>query len=354
VEPGGSAGAENGAVVDEAGWRNLPPWVRFAVLAVGALVVVALGMIAWRAGSGDDDEPDIEEVLDELAQDERTTATTEPIPIVTVGSTTTAPPTTTPETTPPTTTPPPTTPPEATTTTTTTTPPEATTTTTTSTTTTIATTVPSSTTSTTTTVPEPTTTPAPPETTPPDTTPPETTPPATPPPDTTSPPTTGRPVPPGAVAPSATAFAEDWNANAAGTDVPTLSRDDVTELETGTNARTFVARLSGKVGLVAVVRDDGSMAQILLAWIPGGDEATSTELYRGAFDVLVRTVNPALSDEERVALRDELGLDASRPPFPSAERATAEAFPQRYVRYVRDTAAADETAVISVIDARPR
>jgi hypothetical protein len=161
-------------------------------------------------------------------------------------------------------------------------------------------------------------------------------------------------VPPGAVAASATAFAEAWNENVAGTDVPRVRREDVTELDRGPNGRTFVAPLSDQVGLVAVVRDDGAVAQVLLAWIPGGDEEASNRLYRSAFDVLVVTVNPALSPTERGDLATTLGLDAGHPPFPADERADAEAAPQRYARVVRDTQVSDETAVISVVDARPR
>lgn len=161
-------------------------------------------------------------------------------------------------------------------------------------------------------------------------------------------------MPPGAVAASATAFAEDWNRNVEGTGVPRLDRDDVIELDRGPNARTFVAPLSDEVGLVAVVRDDGAVAQVLLAWIPGGDESDSNRLFRDAFDVLVRTVNPSLTSAERASLASALGVDADQPPFASADPVTAEAFPQRYTRSVRDTEVSDETAVISVIDGRPR
>jgi hypothetical protein len=161
-------------------------------------------------------------------------------------------------------------------------------------------------------------------------------------------------VPPGAVAASATAFAEAWNENVTGTGVPRVRREDVVELDRGPNGRTFVAPLSDEVGLVAVVRDDGAVAQVLLAWIPGGDEEASNRLYRDAFDVLVVTVNPALTAPERGELATALGLDASHPPFPAGERADAEAAPQRYARVIRDTQVSDETVVISVIDARPR
>ena len=71
--------------------------------------------------------------------------------------------------------------------------------------------------------------------------------------------------------------------------------------------------------------------------IPGGDEAASNQLYRNAFDVLLRTVNPDLTADERAQLATDLGLNAQAPPFPSGETITAEAVPNRYSRYVRDT-----------------
>jgi hypothetical protein len=161
-------------------------------------------------------------------------------------------------------------------------------------------------------------------------------------------------LPPGAVAASAREFADAWNANVAGTDVPRITREQVTELDTGANATTFVAALSDRVGLVAVVREDGAVTEVLLAWIPGGDEEDSARLYRNAFDVLLRTVNPALTAQDRSGIAAQLGVTEGRPPFDPGETLTADVFPQRYTRYVRDTSVSPETAVISVIDARPR
>jgi hypothetical protein len=47
-------------------------------------------------------------------------------------------------------------------------------------------------------------------------------------------------------------------------------------------------------------------------------------------------------------------MTAQAPPFPIDETVTADAFPDRYTRFVRDTEAADDTAIVSVVDARPR
>jgi hypothetical protein len=96
------------------------------------------------------------------------------------------------------------------------------------------------------------------------------------------------------------------------------------------------------------------VAEVLLVWIPGGDETASNQLYRDSFDVLLRTVNPDLTPDERAQLGADLGLTAQAPPFPSDETVTAEAVPNRYSRHVRDTSAAANTAIISVVDGRPR
>ena len=163
------------------------------------------------------------------------------------------------------------------------------------------------------------------------------------------------PIPPGAIAANARAFAARWNANASDTNVPAVTEAEVTALENGPTATTFIAPLSDRVGLVGVVRnDDQSVAKVLLVWIPGGDEASSNQLYRDAFDVLVRTVNPDLTADARAQLGDELGLSSQAPPFPAGGTATAEEFPDRFTRYVRATSASDDTSVISVVDARAR
>ena len=133
-----------------------------------------------------------------------------------------------------------------------------------------------------------------------------------------------------------------------------MTEAEVSTLENGPTATTFIAPLSDRVGLVGVVRnDDRSVAKALLVWIPGGDEASSNQLYRDAFDVLVRTVNPGLTADARAQLGNELGLSPQAPPFSAGETATAEEFPNRFTRFVRPTSASDDTAVISVVDARP-
>jgi hypothetical protein len=386
---------------EKQGFAAWPLWTRVLVVSAGVLVLVVIGYGLWQAAAGDDEVATIEDVLDELADEEQTATTSLPPPITSAApatsvaaearteaptttaatATTVAPPTTSKTSTTSTTTTTTTVAPTTTSTTTSTTSTTSTTTTTTlapttttprratRTSTTVAPTTTStttSTTSTTTTTVAPTTiaptTVAPPTTLAPTTVAPPTTapattvaPPTTAPAPTTVPPALTIPLAPGAVAPNARGFAERWNANAAGTNVPVLTEGEVTDLENGPAATTFIAPLSDEVGLVGVVRnDDQSVAEVLLVWIPGGDEAASNQLYRDAFDVLVRTVNPELTVDERVDLGIDLGLTAQAPPFPTDDRVTVDAFPDRYSRFVRDTTAADDTAIISVVDARPR
>jgi hypothetical protein len=70
--------------------------------------------------------------------------------------------------------------------------------------------------------------------------------------------------------------------------------------------------------------------------------------------VLLGTVNPDLTGKERAQVGSDLGLTAQAPPFPTDETVTAEAFPVRYSRFVRDISVSEDAAVISVVDARPR
>jgi hypothetical protein len=58
--------------------------------------------------------------------------------------------------------------------------------------------------------------------------------------------------------------------------------------------------------------------------------------------------------DERAELGGDLGLTAQATPFPTDETVTVDAFPDRYSRFVRDTTAADDTAIIAVFDARPQ
>jgi hypothetical protein len=361
--PGGPAYPE--PLPPPRGFAALPRWAKITIPVAGAVILTLVGIVVWNAVSNNESQVTVEGALKDVAEDEQTAVTTVPPPVSTTtttipATTTTIAATTTEAAT--TTTEPPTTSTRATTTTSTAPTTTAATTTTTAATTTVPrTTVPRTTTTerATTTTPAATTTEPATSTTLATTT----TEPTTPEPTTTQEPTTttpttsapALPVAPGSIAASARAFADAWNANTAGTDVPKLSDDEVTSLDNGPSATTFIAPLSDEVGLVGVVRnDDQSVAEALLVWIPGGDEQQSNQLYNDAFQVLARTVNARLDADARSSLADELGLSPDAPPFPRGETATAVAPPDRYSRSVRTTSVSDDTAVISVVDARPR
>jgi hypothetical protein len=350
-----------------------PRWTRIAIPIAGVLLLVLVGIVVWQLASDDSDVGTIEDALEELAKEEQTatttitpadtvaasaptsalvestTATTAETSISSATASTAASTTPTSIAVAPTTTEAPTTSTTGLTTTTTeepTTTEEAATTTEQPATTEEPTTTeqPSTTEEAATTTEEPTTTEEAATTTEQPTT------------TTSTPPASPQlPIAPGAIAANAGAFADRWNANAAGTDVPALTDGELTAVENGPTATTFIAPLSKQVGLVGVVRnDDRSVAEALLVWIPGGDEPSSNQVYQQAFDVLAQTVSPGLNAEDRAQLAADLGLSPQAPPFPAGERATAEALPDRYARFVHPTSASDATTVISVVDARPR
>ena len=157
-------------------------------------------------------------------------------------------------------------------------------------------------------------------------------------------------MPPGAVYASATQFAQTWNQNTAGTGVPQISSSDVTQVDDGPEADTVIVRLSDSVGLLGVIRNnDQSLAEVVLVSVPGDDDAAANQLYRNAFDVLVRTLAPTLDQAARTALAGQLGLSSTQPPFPEGTSATARAEGQRYTAGFR----ADlEASFITVVDAR--
>jgi hypothetical protein len=163
------------------------------------------------------------------------------------------------------------------------------------------------------------------------------------------------PVPPGAVAVSGAAFAEQWNAAVQGTTVSQITQSDVRTFKDGPTATTFLVELSDDVGLLGVVRkSDGSVAEVIEVWVPGGTEPAGSQLFRDAFDVLLRTLNPDLDQAGRVAVAAQLGVTPSTPPFPAGTTATATAPPNRYGSFTRMTDDYGEVSAINVVDGRPR
>jgi hypothetical protein len=137
-----------------------------------------------------------------------------------------------------------------------------------------------------------------------------------------------------------------------GTNVPPIDPANAQRIQEGPQANTMGVRLGGQVGVLAVIRkSDRSVAEAMLVWIPGGDQAASNQLYRDAFDVFLRTLNPTLDEAERASIASTLGLSPQAPPFPVGSTATAEAVPHRYTRSALATPSA---VVISAVDSRPR
>ena len=91
--------------------------------------------------------------------------------------------------------------------------------------------------------------------------------------------------------------------------MPQISSSDVTQVDDGPEADTVIVQLSDSVGLLGVIRNnDQSLAQVVLVSVPGDNDAAANQLYQSAFDVLVRTLAPALDEAARTELAGQLGL----------------------------------------------
>ena len=134
--------------------------------------------------------------------------------------------------------------------------------------------------------------------------------------------------------------------------MPQISSSDVTQVDDGPEADTVIVRLSDSVGLLGVIRNnDQSLAQVVLVSVPGDDDVAANQLYQSAFDVMVRTLAPALDEAARTELAGQLGLSNSQPPFPAGTSATATVEAQRYTAGFR----ADlQASFISVVAAAGR
>ncbi len=122
--------------------------------------------------------------------------------------------------------------------------------------------------------------------------------------------------------PSVATAIERWNEAASGTDVPTISRAEATEL-TGQYAGYYLIPLTPngsdvqpQVGLVGKATSPGSgqLAVVMLAWIPGSDEDSSA-FYWESFGVLVQALDPSATDDEIADLASRLGEAPDTPPF---------------------------------------
>jgi hypothetical protein len=138
--------------------------------------------------------------------------------------------------------------------------------------------------------------------------------------DTTEAPTTTAGASP--TLPSVSAFFAQWNDATTGTDVPTISGVEATEL-TGDYAGHYLLTLTAtgstlppQVGLIgtATASGSGQLDEVTLVWIPGSDDDSSA-FYWDCFGVLVQAVSPGATADEITDLASALGQAADTPPF---------------------------------------
>jgi hypothetical protein len=160
------------------------------------------------------------------------------------------------------------------------------------------------------------------------------------------------PLPPGQISADATAFQQSWNTAAkdSGTDVPSVPSWTQKQLDGET---TSSADLGGNIRLVLVSQTATSpIAQAVLVWRPLDDndnEGTQNLLYRNAFSVLMKTVNPDVTTLQQSGTAGELGLSGSQPPFPEGPTETADLAPNQYQR--RAVVPAGQTGVYTLVAA---
>ena len=118
----------------------------------------------------------------------------------------------------------------------------------------------------------------------------------------------------------------------------------------------YRANLGGNVWLVALTAAPGDpVAQALLVWGSKFDSAqqdAQNMLYRDAFDALTKTVNPSMSNSQRLKLIADLGLTRNHPPYPDSTQESAVQPPQQYDLFNADPSDPTQpgpATVISVI-----
>ncbi len=130
--------------------------------------------------------------------------------------------------------------------------------------------------------------------------------------------------------PTVADFVSQWNEASGGTDVPTISASEATEL-TGDYAGYHLITLSAQVGLLGTLTSPGSgqLEEVLLVWIPGDDDDDSSEFYWESFGVLTQAVSPGITGVETAALERSLGRAPGMPPFATTTSASSRGFDYR-------------------------
>ena len=157
-----------------------------------------------------------------------------------------------------------------------------------------------------------------------------------------------------AALPTVTAFFAQWNEATAGTDVPQISGAQAREL-TGAYSGYYLIPLKAsgatqppQVGLVgrATAPGSGQLDEVMLVWIPGSDEDSST-FYWNCFSVLVQAVSPGTTPDELTGLASDLGEGPDTPPFTSSVEASSGGLDYRVLilQYTGKTESLDVSAI---------
>jgi hypothetical protein len=136
-------------------------------------------------------------------------------------------------------------------------------------------------------------------------------------------------LPSGTVATSPGAFQQAWN-SAASNGVATISSWNQMPVA---GVTASIANLGGNIRVVlASATPTAPINVAILAWLPvsQGQEAAQNEMYRAAFDVLMKTVNPNVTSAQQTRVANELGLTPQAPPFQVGTTANAVQPPQAY------------------------
>jgi hypothetical protein len=94
-----------------------------------------------------------------------------------------------------------------------------------------------------------------------------------------------------------------------------------------------IADLGGNLRVVvASPTPNGAVSVAILAWLPPdpAQVAAQNELYRNAFAVLTKTVNPSVTAEQQETVATALGLTPQAPPFNVGTTASTSLSPQQY------------------------
>jgi hypothetical protein len=114
-----------------------------------------------------------------------------------------------------------------------------------------------------------------------------------------------------------------------------------------------IADLGGNLRVVvASDTPTGPVAAAILVWLPvadSGQVSTQNQRYRDAFDVMMKTVNAAVTPDQQETVAGALGLTTTAPPFPVGATAETTLAPQRYrLRAVQPEGQSEPDTMIAV------